>query len=136
MPSSTARLLREGIITGRCWALAALIALIFSSRSATPDLRQPWLGQGHPVQQSQPGHYPGAGRAHRGLYALHIGAFIGFGIAVTHLVHWPCTPLVRFGLMIVAVVFELFFFMVTSRSSPGPAPFSPGGRSWRPTPSP
>lgn len=45
---------------------------------------------------------------------LHVGAFMGFGIAITHLVHLAMySALVRFARMIVAVVFELFFFMVT-----------------------
>ncbi|MGQ0701535.1 MAG: hypothetical protein ACT4PM_00200, partial [Gemmatimonadales bacterium] len=45
---------------------------------------------------------------------LHVGAFVIFGIVLTELVHLAMSsPLVRFGLMIVAVCFEVFFVIMT-----------------------
>lgn len=44
---------------------------------------------------------------------LHLGAFVLFGIAVTHVVHLAmASPLARFGLMMLAVVFEVFFLIM------------------------
>ena len=45
---------------------------------------------------------------------LHFGAFALFGVLVTQMVHLSMSSsLARFALMTLAVVFELFFFMVT-----------------------
>lgn len=45
---------------------------------------------------------------------LHIGAFVIFGIVLTELIHLAMySPLARFGLMIVAVCFEVFFVIMT-----------------------
>ncbi len=45
---------------------------------------------------------------------LHVGLFALFGIGVTQLIHLAMwSQLARFALMLVAVVFELFFFGVT-----------------------
>jgi len=44
---------------------------------------------------------------------LHIGAFVLFGILATQLVHLAMSsPLARFGLMMLAVVFEVFFLIM------------------------
>jgi predicted tellurium resistance membrane protein TerC len=45
---------------------------------------------------------------------LHFGVFALFGVLVTQLAHLAMTsPLARFALMMLAVVFEVFFFVET-----------------------
>jgi hypothetical protein len=108
-------LLREGIITGLVGALAVagwflIIDVIQGRLFATPSV----LGQVILFNNPNPVITPVQAGPIVAYTLLHVGAFIGFGIAVTHLVHLAMySPLVRFALMIVAVVFELFFFMVT-----------------------
>ena len=108
-------LLREGILTGALGAAA--VALWFLAIDAlqgrmlaTPSV----LGQVILFGISDPDISPIQIGPVVAYTLLHVGAFIGFGIAVTHLVHLAMySPLVRFALMMVAVVFELFFVMVT-----------------------
>lgn len=108
-------LLREGVITGAIGAAAvALWFLVVDALQgrmlATPSV----LGQVILFGISDPVVTPVQTGPIVAYSLLHIGAFIGFGIAVTHLVHLAMySPLVRFALMMVAVVFELFFVMVT-----------------------
>ena len=108
-------LLREGVFTGVCGAAAvALWFLVIDALQgrmlATPSV----LGQVILFGISDPVVSPVQPGPVVAYTLLHIGAFIGFGIAVTHLVHLAMySPLVRFALMMVAVVFELFFVMVT-----------------------
>ncbi len=108
-------LLREGIITGTIGAVAVagwflVIDLLQGRFLATPNV----LGQVMLFGISNPVLTPVQAGPVVAYTLLHIGAFIGFAIAVTHLVHLALySPLVRFALMIIAVVFELFFFMVT-----------------------
>ena len=108
-------LLREGIFTGVVGAMAVagwfLVVDVLQGRFlATPHV----LGQVILFGVRNPVITPVDAAPVVAYTLLHIGAFIGFGIAVTHLVHLAMySPLVRFALMIVAVVFELFFFMVT-----------------------
>jgi hypothetical protein len=108
-------LLREGVFTGIVGGVAvALWFLIVDAMQgrmfATPSV----LGQVILFQNPNPVITPVQTGPMIAYTLLHFGAFIGFGIGVTHLVHLAMySPLVRFALMIVAVVFELFFFMVT-----------------------
>jgi len=108
-------LLREGIFTGVLGAVAVagwfLVIDVMQGRLfATPSV----LGQVILFNNPKPVITPVQTGPIVAYTLLHVGAFIGFGIAITHLVHLAMySPLVRFALMIVAVVFELFFFMVT-----------------------
>jgi hypothetical protein len=108
-------LLREGLVSGALGAVAVavwflLIDLVQGRPLATPSvLGQVILyGRATPIVASV---QLGAVIAYT---LFHLGVFVLFGIGVTQLVHLAMTsPLARFGLMIVAVVFELFFFLVT-----------------------
>jgi hypothetical protein len=108
-------LLREGVFTGIVGATAVAVwFLIIDAMQgrmlATPSV----LGQVILFRNPAPVVTPVQPGPIVAYTLLHFGAFVGFGIAVTHLVHLAMySPLVRFALMIVAVVFELFFFMVT-----------------------
>ncbi len=108
-------LLREGIFTGVLGAVAVagwflVIDAMQGRLLATPSV----LGQVILFNKPNPVITPVQMGPVVAYTLLHVGAFIGFGIAITHLVHLAMySPLVRFALMIVAVVFELFFFMVT-----------------------
>jgi hypothetical protein len=108
-------LLREGIITGILGAIAVagwflVIDALQGRLLATPSV----LGQVILFNNPNPVVTPVQTGPIVAYTLLHVGAFIGFGIVLTHLVHLAMySPLVRFALMIVAVVFELFFFMVT-----------------------
>ena len=108
-------LLREGIITGAIGALAVagwfLVTDVLQGRPlSTPSV----LGQVMLYGVTDPAvSHPLAGPT-IAYTLLHFGAFTLFGVAATWLVHLAMTsPLARFGLMIVAVVFELFFFMMS-----------------------
>jgi hypothetical protein len=108
-------LLREGLTTGIIGAVAVagwfLIADLAQGRPlATPSV----LGQVILYGRTAPVVTPVEFGPALAYTLLHVGAFVLFGIGVTELVHLAMTsPLARFGLMIVAVVFELFFFLVT-----------------------
>ena len=108
-------LLREGVFTGIVGATAVAVwFLIIDAMQgrmlATPSV----LGQVILFRNPAPVVTPVQAGPIVAYTLLHVGAFVGFGIAVTHMVHLAMySPLVRFALMIVAVVFELFFFMVT-----------------------
>lgn len=108
-------LFREGIFTGVLGAVAVagwffVIDAMQGRLLATPGV----LGQVILFNNPNPVITPVQTGPIVAYTLLHVGAFIGFGIAITHLVHLAMhSALVRFALMIVAVVFELFFFMVT-----------------------
>ena len=120
-------LLREGIITGALGAATvALWFLIIDAMQgrilATPNV----LGQVILFGNSNPAITPIDTLAIVAYTLLHVGAFVGFGIAVTHLVHLAMySPLVRFALVMLAVVFELFFVMVTYALFKGTADIFP-----------
>lgn len=108
-------LLREGLIAGILGAAAVaawflIVDLVQGRPLATPSV----LGQVILYGQTAPVVTPVPFGPAVAYTLLHVGAFVLFGIGVTELVHLAMgSPLARFGLMIVAVVFELFFFMIT-----------------------
>ncbi len=108
-------LLREGILTGSIGAVVVagwfLVTDLLQGRPlSTPSV----LGQVILYGITDPVVSPPATGPVVAYTLLHFGAFALFGVVVTHMVHLAMSsPLARFGLMIVAVVFELFFFMVT-----------------------
>lgn len=108
-------LLREGIITGAIGAIAVagwfLVTDLIQGRPlSTPSI----LGQVILYGITTPVVNPPLLGPSIAYTLLHFGAFVMFGIGVTQMVHLSLTSsLARFALMILAVVFELFFFMVT-----------------------
>ncbi len=108
-------LLREGALTGAIGAIVVagwfLITDMVQGRPlSTPSV----LGQVILYGITDPVVSPPATGAVVAYTLLHFGAFALFGVVITQMIHWAMSsPLARFGLMIVAVVFELFFFMVT-----------------------
>lgn len=108
-------LLREGIITGAIGALAVagwfLVTDILQGRPlSTPSV----LGQVMLYGVTDPVISPPLLGPTVAYTLLHFGAFALLGVVATQLIHLAMTsPLARFGLMIMAVVFELFFFMIS-----------------------
>lgn len=108
-------LLREGIITGLIGAMVVagwfLITDVAQGRPlSTPSV----LGQVILYGIREPVLSPPVMGPTIAYTLLHFGAFALFGVAATALVHAAMrSPLARFGVMIMAVVFELFFFMMT-----------------------
>ncbi len=108
-------LLREGILVGAVGALVVaawfLVTDLLQGRAlSTPSIlgQVVLYGVADPVVGS-----PIAGPT-VAYTLLHFGSFALFGVAATQLVHLAMnSPLARFGLMIVAVVFELFFILIT-----------------------
>ena len=108
-------LFREGVLAGVIGA-AAVAAWFFVTDMlqgrplSTPSV----LGQVILFRVTQPVVSPAQIGPTVAYTLLHVGAFVLFGIALTQLVHLAMgSPLARFGLMIMGVVFELFFFFVT-----------------------
>ena len=108
-------LLREGIITGFIGAFVVvawfLVTDLLQGRPlATPSV----LGQVVLYRITEPVVSPPVLGATVAYTLMHFGAFALFGIVATWLIHLAmASPLARFGLMIMAVVFELFFIMMT-----------------------
>jgi hypothetical protein len=108
-------LLREGILAGTIGALVVagwfLVTDVLQGRPlSTPSV----LGQVVLYGITDPVISPVAIGPTIAYTLLHFGAFAIFGVVAVQLVHSAMTsPLARFGLMIMAVVFELFFFMIT-----------------------
>jgi len=108
-------LLREGILTGAVGALVVagwfLVTDVLQGRPlSTPSV----LGQVVLYGITDPTVTPPLLAPTIAYTLLHFGAFALFGVMTVQLIHMALTsPLARFGLMITAVVFELFFFMVT-----------------------
>lgn len=108
-------LFREGVIAGVIGAAAVaawffVTDLVQGRPLSTPSV----LGQVILFRTTQPIVTPMQVGPTVAYTLLHVGVFILFGIAVTQLVHFAMwSPLARFGLLIVGVCFELFFFFVT-----------------------
>jgi hypothetical protein len=108
-------LFREGLITGVVGAAAVagwflLTDLIQGRPLSTPSI----LGQVILYGNTAPVVSPAQWGPVVSYTLLHLGAFVLFGIMLTQLVHLAMSsPLARFGLMIVAVVFEVFFLIIT-----------------------
>jgi len=108
-------LLPEGITTGLLGAFSVAIwFLVVDGAQGHPLSTPSVLGQVLLYGSSTPAVTPIATGPLVAYTLLHVGAFVLFGIGVTHLVHLAMySALARFALFIVAVVFELFFFMLT-----------------------
>jgi hypothetical protein len=108
-------LLREGLITGIIGAIVVagwfLVTDVLQGRPfSTPSV----LGQVVLYRVTDPLVSPPMVGPTIAYTLLHFGAFGVFGVAATWLIHLAMeSPLARFGLMIMAVVFELFFVMMT-----------------------
>jgi hypothetical protein len=108
-------LLREGLFAGivgaatvAAWFL--VIDLVQGRPLATPSV----LGQVILYGITEPVLSPPQSGPIIAYTLLHFGAFVLFGIVATQLVHLALTsPLARFGLMILAVCFEVFFLIMT-----------------------
>jgi len=108
-------LLREGIITGFIGAfVVAGWFLVTDLAQGRPFSAPSVLGQVILYRITDPVVGSPVWGATIAYTLLHFGAFAVFGIAATWMIHLAMTsPLARFGLMIMAVVFELFFIMMT-----------------------
>jgi hypothetical protein len=108
-------LLREGVITGALGASAVagwflLTDLVQGRPLSTPSV----LGQVILFGITNPTVAPAQPGPVVAYTLLHIGVFVLFGIGVTQLMHLAMrTPLARFALMLVAVVFEVSFLALT-----------------------
>ena len=107
-------LLREGLFTGIIGAAAVAVWFLITDLAQGRPLSTPSvLGQVILYRASSPVVAPPDTSAVIAYTLLHIGAFVLFGIAVTQLVHLAMSsPLARFGLMMVAVCFEVFFLIM------------------------
>jgi hypothetical protein len=107
-------LFREGLITGVIGAAVVavwfLITDIAQGRAlSTPSILGQVLLYGNTAPIVTPPQ-PGPLVAYT---LLHLGVFVLFGLVVTQLVHLAMSsPLARFGLMMLAVVFEVFFLII------------------------
>ena len=108
-------LLREGILTGTIGAVVVagwfLVTDLLQGRPlSTPSV----LGQVILYGITDPVVSPPVTGPVVAYTLLHFGAFALFGVVVTHMIHLSMkSSLARFGLMTLAVVFELFFFMLS-----------------------
>jgi hypothetical protein len=107
-------LLREGLITGVIGAVAVAVWFLLTDLAQGRPLTTPSvLGQVILYRVTAPVVTPPDTGAVIAYTLLHIGAFVLFGIAVTQLVHLAMSsPLARFGLMMVAICFEVFFLIM------------------------
>lgn len=108
-------LLREGVITGAIGAIAVAVWFLITDVLQGRPLSTPSvLGQVMLYGNGTPTVSPFATGPVIAYTLLHFGVFALFGVLVTHLVHLAMySPLARFALMMLAVVFEVFFFVVT-----------------------
>ncbi|NOT10061.1 MAG: hypothetical protein HOP28_17855 [Gemmatimonadales bacterium] len=115
MPRQGHSLLREGLVAGGLGAAAVAVWFLITDFAQGRPLSTPSiLGQVVLFGITDPAVSPVQTGPLIAYTLLHVGAFILFGIAVTHLFHLAMTSaLARFALVAVGVVFELFFFMLT-----------------------
>jgi hypothetical protein len=108
-------LVKEGFVTGVIGA--ALVAgwfLITDVLQGRPLSTPAVLGQVLLYQNPAPQVAPAETGPVLAYTLFHIGAFVIFGIVLTQLVHLAMSsPLARFGLLVIAVCFELFFVFMT-----------------------
>ena len=115
MPRHHHSLVREGFLCGIIGA--AVVAVWFLIRDllqgrplSTPSV----LGQVLLYRTSTPVLAPADPGPVLAYTLLHLGAFVVFGILLTQLIHLAMSsPLARFGLLVIAVCFELFFVFMT-----------------------
>jgi hypothetical protein len=107
-------LFREGLLTGAVGAAAVAVWFLITDLAQGRPLSTPSiLGQVILYGSTTPVVTPIQTAPLLAYTLLHIGAFVLFGIAITQLVHLAMSsPLARFGLMMLAVVFEVFFLIM------------------------
>jgi hypothetical protein len=107
-------LFREGLLTGAIGAAAVAVWFLITDFAQGRPLSTPSvLGQVILFGSTTPVVTPVQTAPLLAYTLLHIGAFVLFGIAITQMVHLAMSsPLARFGLMMLAVVFELFFLIM------------------------
>ena len=107
-------LLREGFLAGMLGAAAvALWFLVTDLVQGRPLSTPSILGQVILWRSTSPVVTPPQATAVIAYTLFHVGAFTLFGIVLTQMVHMAMTsPLARFGLMMLALVFELFFLVM------------------------
>lgn len=114
-------LLREGVMTGVLGAATVAVwFLVTDALQGRPFTTPSILGQIFLYGNTS----PEIARVEAGplvAYSLtHLAAFVLFGIVITELVHLAMgSPLARFALLLLAVVFELFFAFVLFAISEG-----------------
>jgi hypothetical protein len=108
-------LVREGFISGIIGAaVVAVWFLISDVLQGRPFSTPSVLGQVVLFQNSAPNITPAEPGPELAYPLLHLGAFVVFGILLSQLIHLAMSsPLARFGLMVIAVCFELFFVFMT-----------------------
>ena len=108
-------LVREGFISGMIGAAVVagwfLITDMMQGRPlATPNV----LGQIILFQNSNPIVTPAEPAPVLAYTLFHLGAFVIFGILLTEIIHLAMSsPLARFGLLVIAVCFELLFVFMS-----------------------
>jgi hypothetical protein len=107
-------LFREGLLTGAIGAAAVAVWFLITDFAQGRPLSTPSvLGQVILFGSTTPVVTPVQTAPLLAYTLLHIGAFVLFGIVITQMVHLAMSsPLARFGLMMLAVVFELFFLIM------------------------
>jgi len=107
-------LTREGFLAGMVGAVAVMVWFLLTDLAQGRPLSTPSvLGQIILFRATEPVVTPVQIGAVVGYTLLHVGAFLLFGIVATQLVHYAMrSPLARFGLMMLAVVFEVFFLIM------------------------
>lgn len=108
-------LLREGLITGIIGAAVVAVWFLITDLIQGRPLSTPSiLGQVILFRSTAPVVTPIDSTAVAAYTLLHIGAFVLFGIIVVELIHLAMSSaLARFGLLVVAVCFEVFFFFMS-----------------------
>ena len=107
-------LLREGMVAGILGAIAVAVWFLITDLAQGRPLSTPSvLGQVILYGSTTPTVSPAQTGPLVAYTLLHVGLFVLFGIAATQLVHMALSSaLARFALMLLAVVFEVFFFTV------------------------
>lgn len=107
-------LVREGFISGILGAAVVAVWFLISDTVQGRPLSTPGiLGQVLLFQNTTPSltAEPGPVLAYT---LFHLGAFVIFGILLTEIIHLAMSsPLARFGLLVIAVCFELLFVFMT-----------------------
>ena len=108
-------LVREGFISGIIGAAIVAVWFLISDVLQGRPLSTPSvLGQVALFQNSNPSVIPAEPGPVLAYTLLHVGLFVLFGILLTQLIHLAMSsPLARFGLLVIAVCFELFFVFMT-----------------------
>lgn len=107
-------LYREGFIAGMIGAAAVAVWFLITDLIQGRPLSTPSiLGQVILWRNTTPVVSPPQTTPVVAYTLFHLGAFTLFGIVLVHLVHLAMSsPLARFGLMMLAVVFEVFFLIM------------------------